>query len=178
MPLNQPWVMAVQSDAASAHERAWIAHALEFQISGQREWMLLSTCHRVELYGFGAMPDLDARLQITVGEEAVMHLLRVATGLESTIIGEDEVLHQVRDALRQARESRELDRRLQRLFEQPSPQAVEPGPGAPPPAATLRRERWPGWSRDRHSRARLSLSWEPAGWAPASLTLPGTPAPS
>lgn len=117
MSLQQPWVMAVQADNTSADERARIAHALELRISGQREWMLLSTCHRVELYGFGAVPDLDPRLQLAMGEEAVRHLIRVATGLESTIIGEDEILHQVRDALRKARESRALDRRLQRLFE-------------------------------------------------------------
>ena len=109
--------MAVQADNTSADQRARIAHALELRISRQREWILLSTCHRVELYGFGAVPDLDPRLQLAMGEEAVRHLIRVATGLESTIIGEDEILHQVRDALRKARESKALDRRLQRLFE-------------------------------------------------------------
>ncbi len=117
MSPREPWVMAVQAAATSADERAQIAHSLESRISEQRDWILLSTCHRVELYGFGAVPDLDTRLQVANGEEAVRHLIRVAAGLESTIIGEDEVLHQVRDALRLARESRSLDRRLQRLFE-------------------------------------------------------------
>ncbi len=114
---HQPWVMAVQAGAASAAERARLAQAVSRQIGGQRECVLLSTCHRVELYGFGAMPDVDARLQVQTGEGAVRHLIRVAAGLESTIIGEDEVLHQVRDALAQARESRPLDNRLLRLFE-------------------------------------------------------------
>ena len=109
--------MAVNADTASADERARLALALERQIGGHREWILLSTCHRLELYGFGTMPALDTRLQVEMGQEAVSHLIRVAAGLESTIIGEDEVLHQVRDALRQAGASRALDRRLQRLFE-------------------------------------------------------------
>ena len=109
--------MAVRADNVSADERAQLEFAVESQIGGHGEWILLSTCHRVELYGFGTIPALDARLQVESGEDAVSHLIRVAAGLESAIIGEDEVLHQVRDALRQARESRPLDRRLQRLFE-------------------------------------------------------------
>jgi glutamyl-tRNA reductase len=44
-------------------------------------------------------------------------LIRVAAGLESAIVGEDEVLHQVREALSEARAARSLDGRLQRLFE-------------------------------------------------------------
>ena len=117
MSLHQPWVMAVQADIASADERARLARAVEMQIGGEHQWILLSTCHRVELYGFGTTPVIDSRLQVQTGEGAVRHLIRVAAGLESTIIGEDEVLHQVRDALAQARASRTLDKRLSRLFE-------------------------------------------------------------
>ncbi len=116
MPISEPWVMGVHADTVSAIDRDRIARSLRESVAGQRA-MLLSTCHRVELYGFGTMPDLDARLQVETGEAAVRHLMRVAAGLESAIIGEDEVLHQVRDALAQARLSRPLDRRLQRLFE-------------------------------------------------------------
>jgi glutamyl-tRNA reductase len=114
---QEPWVMAVQADNATADERAELARAVETQIEGHPEWILLSTCHRVELYGFGARPNLHASLQVEAGEEAVRHLIRVATGLESAIVGEDEVLHQVRKALGQARASRAVDRRLQRWFE-------------------------------------------------------------
>ncbi len=113
----QPWVMAVKADTAGADERDRLARSVEARIVGHAEWILLSTCHRVELYGFGTMPELGTRLQVETGEEAVRHLIRVATGLESAIIGEDEVLHQVREALGNARAARSLDRRLQRLFE-------------------------------------------------------------
>ena len=109
--------MAVQADTATADERAELARAVEAQIERHPEWILLSTCHRVELYGFGARPDLDAPLHAEAGADAVRHLMRVAAGLESAIVGEDEVLHQVREALGHALASRAVDRRLQRWFE-------------------------------------------------------------
>jgi len=117
MSLKQLWVMAVQVDTASAEDRQQIARSVESQVPCHSDWILLSTCHRVELYGLGAMPELDPRLQAKTGEDTVRHLIRVATGLDSAIVGEDEVLHQVRLALRNARAIRALDTRLQRLFE-------------------------------------------------------------
>ncbi len=114
---QQPWVMAVQADAAAAGERDRLVRSLEGKVPGHSDWILLSTCHRVELYGFGAIPDLDQGLHLETGDRAVRHLIRVAAGLESAIVGEDEVLHQVREALSQARAARTLDGRLQRLFE-------------------------------------------------------------
>ena|ERR1700674_1944891 len=116
MPAREPWVMAAHADSVGADERDRIARLLEGTINSDCE-ILLSTCHRVELYGLGAMPKLDAPLHVETGEDAIKHLIRVAVGLESAIIGEDEVLHQVREALRIARASGSLDQRLQRLFE-------------------------------------------------------------
>lgn len=112
-----PWLMAVQADTASADERESIAQSVDEKIADHADWLLLKTCHRVELYGFGEMPDLESPLHVEAGEGAVRHLMRVAAGLESAIIGEDEVLHQVRDDLAHALSTRSLDSRLQRLFE-------------------------------------------------------------
>jgi len=109
------WVLAAQAGTSSAEERARIGASLRGKMAGHAGWILLETCHRVELYGFGAMPETP--LATTTGEDAVRHLMRVAAGLDSAIVGEDEVLHQVREALAQARASRHLDRRLHRLFE-------------------------------------------------------------
>lgn len=91
-------------------ERARLAARLE----GRREGsVLLATCHRVELYGWGGAP--PSGLPITrAGEDAARHLFRVAAGLESTAAGEDQVLHQVRQALTAAGE---VDPKLRRLFE-------------------------------------------------------------
>jgi len=117
MPTEQPWVMGVQADTADANVREDLARAVRERIAAHSDWILLNTCHRVELYGFGPPPDLDARLKSRSGTSAVRHLIRVATGLESAIIGEDEVLHQVREAVGNARAGRKLDGRLIRLFE-------------------------------------------------------------
>ncbi len=73
--------------------------------------VVLSTCNRLEVYmDSPAEPRTEevARSllrspRVLRGEEAAMHLLRVASGLESAIIGEDEVLGQVRDAWVEAR---------------------------------------------------------------------------
>jgi glutamyl-tRNA reductase len=104
--------MAVQAGTSSADERETMARAVEMQAGAETEWAILNTCHRVEVYGFGAMPEVKTPCRIVTGEDAVRHLVRVAAGLESTIVGEDEILHQVRDAMRQASSSR-----LHRLFE-------------------------------------------------------------
>lgn len=114
---EQAWVMAVQADTADASDRDKLARSVRERIAAHSDWILLNTCHRVELYGFGTPPDLDARLKVHAGTSAVRHLIRVAAGLESAIIGEDEVLHQVREAVGNARAGRKLDGRLIRLFE-------------------------------------------------------------
>ena len=117
MLIREPWVLALQAGASSADERARLQRNVEEQLGGHGDWIVLSTCHRLEVYGFGAMPLVDIPVKASTGEDAVRHAMRVATGLESAIVGEDEILHQVRDALKQARTSRLVNGRLQRLFE-------------------------------------------------------------
>src|SRR5258708_13461060 len=125
---HEPGVMAGQAGTAGAGERDRFARSLEAKVPSHPDWILLSTCHRVELYGFGALPDLEEGLRLETGDCAVRHLIRVAAGLESAIVGEDEVLHQVREALSDARAARSLYARLQRLFETP----IAARPRAPP----------------------------------------------
>ncbi|MGH7868835.1 MAG: hypothetical protein ACREP9_14690, partial [Candidatus Dormibacteraceae bacterium] len=78
--------------------------------------VLLRTCHRVELYGWGNPPQLVTPIRLD-GESAVNRIFRIAAGLESAVIWEDEVLHQVRQALAAARRQGTVDFRLGRLFE-------------------------------------------------------------
>ncbi len=68
--------------------------------------VLLDTCNRLELYGTGDMYSLIDSYFAPVkdylfryeGKKAVQHLFRVAAGLDSMMIGENEILGQVKDA--------------------------------------------------------------------------------
>ncbi len=101
------------------------------------EGVIVSTCHRSEIYGLagGAEEAGDALTQFVsqwrgldpielsrsgfhrVGEDAARHLFRVASGLDSMSVGESEVLGQVRQALRLAREAGATRAVLHRFFE-------------------------------------------------------------
>lgn len=95
------------------------------------DWRLLQTCGRFELYVVASeekLATLAASLKTTWcrttgslivrrGFEAVEHLFRLASGLESPILGEDEILGQVRDLLDQPRNTAK-DRLLERLLQQ------------------------------------------------------------
>jgi glutamyl-tRNA reductase len=102
------WVITADAGTVDARARSDVAHEL-----GAFGGVLLSTCHRAELYGTGAVPGVTSTRALH-GADAVEHLMRVACGLESVIVGEDEVLHQVREAIANAPSP---DRRLHRLFE-------------------------------------------------------------
>ncbi|SFC35754.1 glutamyl-tRNA reductase [Halobiforma haloterrestris] len=90
------------------------------------ECFVLATCNRVEVYVGGRSPsDLPAALEaarrtlslpadaesgrIYTGLDAVEHLSRLAAGLESPILGEDEIIGQLRRALEAADEEGLVD---------------------------------------------------------------------
>ncbi|MGC6494641.1 MAG: glutamyl-tRNA reductase [Myxococcota bacterium] len=93
------------------------------------EAMLLSTCNRVELYCVPSSADrLSAYLRrFSDGEDvsryfywhrghaAVRHLFRVATSLDSLVVGEPQILGQVKSAVRVASEAGALGNLLGRL---------------------------------------------------------------
>lgn len=95
--------------------------------------VLLSTCNRVELYidaedsrraaeavqkMFGKRLGMDVEmLTPRVGTDVARHLFSVAAGLESMVVGEDEVSGQVRRALTQARSDKTTSATLERLFQ-------------------------------------------------------------
>jgi glutamyl-tRNA reductase len=115
-PVSQLWSQTASAGEVKSGARDGLAQEMQQWLEAGNDGVVLTTCHRVELYGFGDAPTLrSARFRI--GPGAASHLMRVAAGLESAIVGEDEVLHQVRDALRSAELNRHLDSRLRRLFE-------------------------------------------------------------
>jgi len=102
---------------------------------GVREAVILSTCNRTELYcnvdsGAESSPfewlhrhqqlhgaNIDEFLYRHTEADAVRHLFRVATGLESMVLGEPQILGQVKGAYNMARDARTLDAPLERLFQ-------------------------------------------------------------
>ena len=102
-----------------------------------REAVMLQTCGRLEIYAdvsdyepgaaqlksfllnfrHGTVSyDLESYLYTLLGRQAVEHLLRVSTGLDSMLIGEAEILGQVKDAYIAAQEANALGKTLHRLF--------------------------------------------------------------
>ena len=90
------------------------------------ERLLLVTCNRTELYGVGSTDDLrgellegagaaDVSLDARSGERAVSHLFSVASGLDSMVLGEYQILGQVKRAMREAREEGALGPLLDEL---------------------------------------------------------------
>ena len=65
--------------------------------------ILVHTCHRVELYvalgafGDGALPQLPPGGLRLEDAAAARHLINVACGLHSAVLGENQILHQVRE---------------------------------------------------------------------------------
>ncbi len=72
--------------------------------------IILSTCNRTEVYFSVSEAELDslkARFPETLtGDEAIRHVFRVAAGLESMSIGENEILGQLSDAFERSLEKK------------------------------------------------------------------------
>lgn len=101
-------------------------------IEGVSGAVMLSTCNRVELYasglctqgtlaGFRAIllerAGMEAPLYHHETAQAVRHLFRVASGLDSMVIGETEILGQVKKAYSIAAKSGAATRSLHKLFQ-------------------------------------------------------------
>ncbi len=114
--MSELWALTASASEVDATARETLGAEMQSWVDAGHAGVTVTTCHRVELYGFGEAPAL-AVPRHRAGIAAAAHLLRVAAGLESAIVGEDEVLHQVRDALRRAEGKRAVDFRLRRVFE-------------------------------------------------------------
>jgi len=121
--------VAFDADAAGAALRALRGEP------GVEEALILSTCNRTELYVGVAAGAEDVPLdwlgrhhRLTPGkldeflyrhdeDAAVRHMFRVATGLDSMVLGEPQILGQVKDAYQIAREAQALGAPLDRLLQ-------------------------------------------------------------
>ena len=103
--------------------------------SGDSEVAILSTCNRTEIYGAGSHNQMqqtlawlaqsggvtmDALLGHTYElseSDAARHAFRVASGLDSMVLGEPQILGQMKDAVRVASEAGALGTTLNQLFQ-------------------------------------------------------------
>ncbi len=119
-----------------AHKAPELLKALEDrQIFEER--LLLSTCNRTELYGAGdaagdslkkakeflsdyahvSVGKLEEKLYVLKQPDSVSHLFSVASGLDSMVLGETEIIGQVKDAYFAAHENRHTGKVLNALFQ-------------------------------------------------------------
>lgn len=88
------------------------------------EYVEISTCNRKEYYINNDFISEDDELLshenqsiiIEYGQSAVMHLLRMTSGLESMIVGEDQILGQVKDAKHKAAKNHHCGKSLDAIF--------------------------------------------------------------
>lgn len=106
-----------------------LANAREFGIA---DLFIVSTCNRTEVYGFAesparfielicsvcaGSPDMFASMAyIKSGPEAVAHLYQVAAGLDSQILGDYEILGQIKSAAKMAKSAGFIGQFMERLL--------------------------------------------------------------
>jgi glutamyl-tRNA reductase len=103
-------------------------------VPGVAECMILSTCNRVELLAVTAAPGnvlssfLAQRFQLDPallaphlyerrGRDAVRHIFRVAASLDSMVVGEPQILGQLKEAFAVARDAGAVGKRLEHLLQ-------------------------------------------------------------
>jgi glutamyl-tRNA reductase len=127
--------LALRERLAVGEERVAADLQALMQSSGLREGVLLSTCNRVELVGAADQPEqavqatlnyfnervaperIDGSVYRHVGREAAKHLFRVTSGLDSMVLGEPQILGQVKDAFATAQRLGTVGTLLSRSFE-------------------------------------------------------------
>ncbi len=128
--------LELREKLALTAERLPAFHAAATALPGLRELAVLNTCNRVEFYGVADSPEIVRQLRETfcalqgfpadayaaichetTGLAAIKHLLSVASGLDSQMLGETEILGQVKDAYANAQTRRSAGPVLNRVFQ-------------------------------------------------------------
>jgi glutamyl-tRNA reductase len=142
--VSKPSIVVVGSnhECASVDLRERLAFSGDTLAGGLRalrghvdEGLIVSTCNRTELYAVSSDPEagrgrifdflseyhhvprhvLNSMSYVHTDSSAVRHMFRVASGLDSIVLGEPQILAQIRDALEAARTASSAGPYLQRL---------------------------------------------------------------
>ena len=111
------------------------AYSAFLEHSGLRECVILQTCNRVEIFGAGNSQDIDRikktwasiagleenafkeSLEVSEGPDAYEHLLKLTAGLDSLVVGEEQILGQVKNSITTARKVKASGAHLNTLFD-------------------------------------------------------------
>jgi glutamyl-tRNA reductase len=103
--------------------------------SGLEECVIVQTCNRVELFGTGKECNIEKikktwaslagleenafkeNLELSENKEVFHHLLKLTSGLDSMVIGEEQILGQVKDSITAARGRKASGQHLNTLFD-------------------------------------------------------------
>lgn len=103
---------------------------------GLEECVIIQTCNRVELFARSDSADgtrsirsawasltgldeqaFDDNLEVSEGYDALHHLLKLTSGLDSMVLGEEQILGQIKDSIATARQAHSSGRHLNTLFD-------------------------------------------------------------
>ncbi len=103
--------------------------------SGLDECVIIQTCNRIELFGKSKTYDLDKikktwasltgleeevfneNLEFVENQEALYHLLKLTSGLDSMVLGEEQILGQIKNSITSARKIKASGQHLNTLFD-------------------------------------------------------------
>ncbi|MBL7001856.1 MAG: glutamyl-tRNA reductase [Nitrosopumilus sp.] len=103
--------------------------------SGLDECVIIQTCNRIELFGKSKTYDLDKikktwaslagleeeifneNLEFEENQEAIHHLLKLTSGLDSMVLGEEQILGQIKNSITSARKIKASGQHLNTLFD-------------------------------------------------------------
>ena len=103
--------------------------------SGLDECVIIQTCNRIELFGKSKTYDLDKikktwaslagleeeifneNLEFEENQEALHHLLKLTSGLDSMVLGEEQILGQIKNSITSARKIKASGQHLNTLFD-------------------------------------------------------------
>lgn len=130
--LNHETSSVEVTEAFALEETQQQALYADVELQHDAELILLSTCNRTEAYLYGNEDDVqrvqqalaqvagqpwpDDNAFLLVDEPAVQHVLEVASGLRSLVLGDGQILAQMKDAYRTAVEADAVDTSLHRLM--------------------------------------------------------------
>ena len=103
--------------------------------SSVSECVIIQTCNRIELFAASDNPNFDKikstwasltgqeedvfrdTLEVCENKDAYEHLLKLTSGLESLVVGEEQILGQIKQSISVARQAQASGKRLNKLFD-------------------------------------------------------------